>query len=109
MQQPLVVYITVPSEEVGLEIAHALVEQRLAACVSLAGPVTSVYRWQGKINEDIEVLLIAKTRAERFEEVFVPAVQALHPYDVPEIIALPVVAGAQNYLDWIDANVQPRE
>jgi periplasmic divalent cation tolerance protein len=98
----IVVLITVPSEEVGQAIARALVEQRLAACVNRLQPVHSLYTWEGKTTEDLELLLIVKSRAELFERL-VPAVKALHPYQVPEIIALPVVMGSQDYLDWIDS------
>jgi periplasmic divalent cation tolerance protein len=97
----VIVYITTPDVQTAEDIAAALIERQLAACVNLT-PVRSIYRWKGQINREDEVLLIVKTRADLFEEQLVPAVQALHPYEVPEIIALPVVMGAPGYLKWID-------
>ncbi|MBN1286538.1 MAG: divalent-cation tolerance protein CutA [Anaerolineae bacterium] len=106
MEKYIVALITAPTKGIGAQIARALVEQRLAACVSIVEPVTSIYTWAGQVHEDAEVLLIAKTQAAHFAEKFVPAVQALHPYDVPEIIALPITAGAPSYLDWIGETVK---
>jgi periplasmic divalent cation tolerance protein len=99
----ILVVITVPSAEVGEAIAQALLDQRLAACVNRLAPVHSLYTWEGKPTRDQELLLIVKSRADLFADRLVPAVKALHPYDVPEIIALPVVMGSQDYLDWIDS------
>ena len=98
----IVVLITVPSIEVGEEVANALLEQNLAACVNIVAPIRSLYTWEDKICDDEEMLLIAKSRAELFENQLVPAVQAIHPYEVPEIIALPILMGSKSYLDWID-------
>ena len=100
----IVVMITVPSKEVGEQIANALLEQNLAACVNIISPIRSLYMWEGKICDDEELLLIVKSRAELFEDQLVPAVQAAHPYDVPEIIALPILMGSKSYLDWIDGS-----
>lgn len=99
--QSIVVLITAPSRDVGRQIARALLEQHLAACVNMIGPISSLYSWEGQIQDDEEVLLVVKSRAELFEGHLVPVVQAVHPYDVPEIIALPIQMGSQNYLDWI--------
>lgn len=99
--QPMIVLITAPSQDVAKEIAVALVENRLAACVNILGPIRSVYRWEEKIHDNEETLLIVKSRAELIESQLIPAVQAIHPYQVPEIIALPVVMGLHSYLDWI--------
>lgn len=101
--QELVVLITAPSTEVAEKLAHALVEARLAACVNLLPAVQSIYRWEGQVQSEQEILMLVKTRLELFESQLVPAVKALHPYQVPEIIALPLVAGSQSYLDWIRA------
>jgi periplasmic divalent cation tolerance protein len=98
----IIVLITVPSEQVGEQIATALLEANLAACVNMVAPIRSLYTWEGVINDDEEMLLIVKSRAEFFESRLVPAVQAVHPYDVPEIIALPILMGSKSYLDWID-------
>lgn len=99
----IVVFITAPSEDSGRQIAKALLEKKLAACVNIVAPVNSLYIWQGEIHDDEEVLLIVKTRAGLFEDELIPAVKAVHPYDVPEIIALPVLLGDLGYLDWIEA------
>ena len=99
----LLVLITVPSTEVGEAIAQALLDQRLAACVNRLEPVLSFYTWEGKQTRDQELLLKVKSRADLFAEQLVPAVKSIHPYQVPEIIALPVVMGSQDYLDWIDS------
>ncbi len=100
--QFVVVLITVPSQEVGEKIATGLVEKQLAACVNILPEINSIYAWKGDIHSDQEVLLVVKTRAELFEGQLVPAVQAMHPYQVPEVIALPVVMGLGSYLDWIE-------
>ncbi len=105
MGEYIVVLITVPSKEIGTVIAKALLEQKLAACVNVVSPINSLYTWKGETCSDEEVLLVVKTKAAIFEDKFVPAVQAVHPYDVPEIIALPIIMGSKSYLDWIDAEV----
>lgn len=99
-----VVLITVPSEEVARSIARALVEERLAACVNILPGLTSVYRWQGEVVEDQEVLLIVKTTTFAFPRLK-ERVLALHPYTVPEIIALPIAEGHGAYLSWLRENV----
>ena len=95
----VVVYITASSRDEARALARALVEERLAACVNLL-PVESVYRWQGAVEEAAEVLLVVKTRRARLDAL-AARVRALHSYDVPEIIALPLVAGSPPYLQWI--------
>jgi periplasmic divalent cation tolerance protein len=102
----LVVFITTPSVDIGQQIADALVEKGLAACVNIISPINSIYLWQGKRQSDEEALLIAKTTEDLFSEKLVPAVQEIHPYDVPEIIALPIVFGSESYLDWIDESTE---
>ena len=97
----LVVYITVPSREVGQEIANVLVEGKLAACVNIVPGISSIYHWQGDIEQDDELLLIAKTRGVFFDRL-ASTVKRIHPYDVPEVIALPIIAGSNEYLAWID-------
>lgn len=99
--QPIVVLITAPSNDVARQIAQLLVEQKLAACVNIIPKITSIYSWEGKIQEDEELLLIAKSWLELFASQFVPAVQSIHPYQVPEILALPINNGLQTYLDWM--------
>lgn len=83
-------------------IARTLVERRLAACVQIVGPITSVYRWKGKIETAGEWLCLIKSRAESYGAVE-QAIRSLHPYELPEIIAVPVAAGSRDYLDWLRA------
>jgi periplasmic divalent cation tolerance protein len=97
----IVILITAPSLEVGKQIARRLIEQNLAACVNIISPALSIYRWEGQIQEDEETLLIVKSRAELFIDHVIPTVKAIHPYQVPEIIALPIQAGLDAYLEWL--------
>jgi periplasmic divalent cation tolerance protein len=105
MTDVLVVLATAPSADKGAEIARALVEGRLAACGNVVPGVRSIYRWQGKVQDEGEVLLVLKTTRARF-----PALRerllALHPYEVPEVLALPVEAGSEPYLAWVDAETR---
>ena len=108
MTDALVVLITAPKEEDAAAMANALVEGRLAACVNIIRQVRSIYRWQGKIEDDQEVLMIAKTRKECFAEL-VNKVKELHTYSVPEIIALPIVDGFESYLGWLKEETGSKE
>lgn len=97
--------VTCPDPRVAESIARALVEERLAACGNVVGPVTSVYRWKGRMHRDSEVLLLLKTRrglVRRCTE----RVTSLHPYELPEILALPVVGGLPAYLAWVDSETR---
>ncbi len=98
----LVVLVTTPTIEAGQEIAHKLVTDKLAACVNILPGMTSIYTWDGEVCDDSEVLLIIKTSADLFEDLSA-IVQGLHPYDVPEVIALPITTGSEKYLNWINA------
>ena len=100
----IVVYVTVSSSDEGKRIAKALVEERLAACVNQLPGVRSTYRWQGKIEESSEELLIIKTNKDLFTALQ-QRVCELHSYAVPEVIAVPVIAGAEAYLQWLDEQV----
>ena len=100
--QAIIVLITAPSQEVARGIATTLLEQKLAACVNVLPGIHSYYTWKGKTQEDQEVLLFVKTRMALFERYLIPAVRAVHPYELPEIIALPIQAGLEGYLKWID-------
>ena len=102
---PIFVIVTAPDNQVARKIAHALLEQEIAACVNISPSWTSIYRWEGKVQEDIEVLLFIKTLAGLFESKLIPAVQEHHPYEVPEIIILPIAAGESKYLEWITDSV----
>lgn len=97
---------TAPDGETAARIARALVEERLAACVNLVPAVRSIYRWQGRVEDDAEVLLVIKTRAERVDALG-ERLRALHPYELPELVALPVTAGLAPYLDWVAAEAAP--
>lgn len=101
----IVIFCTVPDRESGERISRVLVEERLAACVNLVPGLSSIYRWQGHIQQDTECLLLIKSTAARFE-VLADRLRGLHPYDIPEIIALPVSAGDPAYLNWISENTQ---
>ena len=105
MTSAIVVLVTVGSEQEAETIATALLEERLAACVNVASPVRSLYRWEGRIADDREWQLIIKTQARLFEAL-AARVRALHSYDVPEIIALPVLAGTTDYVDWIQSETK---
>jgi periplasmic divalent cation tolerance protein len=94
--------VTAPDAETGRRIARALVEERLAACVNVLPGVHSIYRWKGAVEEADEVMLVAKTRAER-AAALAARVRALHPYELPEVVVLPVRGGSRAYLQWVAA------
>jgi periplasmic divalent cation tolerance protein len=96
----LLVIANAPDASCAARIAETLVEQGLAACVNILTPCQSVYRWQGKIERAEEIPLLVKTRRARYAEVEA-AIRTLHPYEVPEIIAVPLHAGLPAYLNWI--------
>lgn len=96
----LLVMSNVPDEKMAVEIARRLVEQGLAACVNILPTVRSIYRWQDAVEEATELTLLIKTVQSRYAEVEI-AIKAMHSYDVPEIIALPITEGLPAYLDWI--------
>lgn len=100
----VVVLVTVPSAEVGERIAAAVVPERLAACVNILPGLRSIFFWEGRVEDEQEVLLLMKTRAERLAALEA-RVRALHPYSVPGFIALPVVAGHEPYLAWVADSV----
>ncbi len=96
----VVVLVTAPSAEKAAELGRALVEERLAACANVLPAVRSISRGEGKVHAEPEALVLLKTTRERFEALRARTL-ALHPYEVPEVIALPVVAGSAAYLEWI--------
>ncbi len=96
----IVVLVTAGSEAEAEVLAETLVEEGLAACVNIVAPVRSVYRWKGDICRDQELLLLVKSRRDRFEKIEA-RVRALHSYDVPEVIAVPICDGSEPYLQWI--------
>ena len=97
----IVVLVTAGSAEEGARIGRALVEERLAACVNVVGPIRSIYRWEGAVEEAEEHLLVVKARAADLAALDA-RVRALHSYDVPEVLALSVTGGAAGYLAWLD-------
>jgi len=101
----IVVFVTCGSEDEALKIARALVEEKLAACANMISPLRSIYRWEGKICDEKESLLVIKTRQSLFEDL-AKRVKALHSYSVPEIIALPITEGSPTYLNWIEENTK---
>lgn len=101
-----VVLMTAPDAETGEKLARALVEARLAACVNLLPGVRSIYRWQGAVQSESEVLLVAKTRADR-TAALTARVRDLHPYDVPEVLELAAGGGHLAYLDWVRQETLP--
>lgn len=96
----VVALVTCPDEETALSLARALVDERLAACVNVAGRVRSIYRWKGAVEEADERLLVIKARADRLEALAARLAE-LHPYDVPELLTFPVERGLGPYLDWV--------
>lgn len=95
-----VVLITAPNEDTAEKVAKALVEERLAACVNVLPGVRSIYRWQGRVEDERELLLVVKTATDRMTRLM-QRVQEIHPYACPEVLALPVDAGTPAYLDWV--------
>jgi len=94
------VFCTAPDTDTARRIASALVEYRLAACVNLLPGIESIYRWEGEVKSDAEVLLMIKARSADYA-LLETRIRALHPYELPEIIAVPLIAGLPAYLDWV--------
>jgi len=99
-QDVRVVLCTVPNEEVGLGLAKTLVNEKRVACVNIVPAIRSIYRWKGAICDDSELLLVMKTVQSQVEELS-QRVTELHPYETPELIALPIVGGLDAYLGWV--------
>lgn len=103
-RQPLVVLVTAPSEATAVEIGRTLVDEHLAACVSVVPGITSIYHWEGRREETAEALLLIKTRPEGYAALQ-RRVLELHPYSVPEVLGLPVVEGAPAYVQWVRESI----
>jgi periplasmic divalent cation tolerance protein len=101
----IVVLITAGSQEEGHRIATLLVSHNKAACVNIVPGVDSLFRWQGELDSARESLLVVKTRASLFPDI-VELIKSVHSYEVPEIIALPIIAGSEEYLEWLDNTCQ---
>ncbi len=97
----IVIFITAPNENEAAKIARSLVEARLAACVNILKNIRSIYTWQGNIEDDAEALMIVKTRKSLFDALSAK-VKEIHSYEVPEIIALPIIEGSEDYLQWLN-------
>jgi len=96
----LITLCTCPSQTVAEEIANSLVKQGIAACINIIPKVTSIYKWQGKLERDDEALMLIKTDRSRYQDLE-QALTTLHPYELPEIIAVPVEQGLTGYLNWV--------
>ncbi|XP_023545579.1 protein CutA, chloroplastic [Cucurbita pepo subsp. pepo] len=101
----IVVYVTVPNREAGKKLAESIVKEKLAACVNIVPGIESVYQWKGEIQTDAEELLIIKTR-QSLLGALTDHVKANHPYEVPEVIALPINGGSMEYLEWIKSSTK---
>jgi len=101
MKSYIQISTTTETKEQAQTIAQHLVEAKLAACVQITGPTTSIYRWKGKVENAQEWLCLIKTRDDLFKKVEA-AIKKLHPYETPEIIAMPIVKGSKEYMKWID-------
>lgn len=108
MSQHIQVVTTTDKRDDAVAIARALIEQRLAACVQIVGPITSVYRWKGQIETAEEWQCWAKSRHDRYAHIE-QAIRQTHPYEEPEILAVPMTAASASYLAWLDAQVAPQE
>ena len=101
----IVILITARDKKEAHKIAKALLKNKLAACVNIIGGLSSIFRWQGKIDQAKETLLIVKSKKEKFEKI-VKLVKSAHSYAVPEIIAMPIVSGFKPYLNWINDSIR---
>jgi len=109
MKDAVVILVTCSTAEEADRIAGRLVEERLAACVNIAGRVRSLFHWKGTLERETEFLLVIKTRRERFDAISA-RVRELHSYETPEIIGVPILLGCEDYLDWIfDSTAGTRE
>lgn len=103
----ILVLTNAPDHAVAAALAKALLEERLAACVNIGGPVESIYHWRGRIETGQEVPVVIKTRSALYSRVGA-VIQKIHPYDMPEIIAIPVVDGDEKYLEWLAGETAAR-
>jgi periplasmic divalent cation tolerance protein len=104
--EPLLVLTNLPDRATAERLAESLFEQKVAACVNILAPCRSVYRWKGAVQHDEEHPMLVKTTAERYPELEA-AIRAGHPYELPEIVAVPIVRGLAAYLQWVDSETRP--
>ncbi len=100
-----VIFITTSSLDEAEKIGRALVEEKLVACANIISPIRSIYRWQGKICDDKEALIILKTKKKLFKQIE-NRVKALHSYEVPEVISMPIIEGSNKYLSWLESETK---
>ena len=98
---------TVPDRKTALRIGEKLLEDKLCACFQIVGPINSLYRWKGKIEKDEEFLCLIKTRENLIEKIE-ESLRKMHPYEVPEFLVIPVVAGSADYISWLDSELLPK-
>ena len=106
MSHVILVLTTVPSDALGEELATALVSERLAACVNISAPMTSIYRWKGNVERDTERQLVIKTTVDRVK-VLQQRIKELHSYELPEFIVIELSGGSEAYLHWVATETQP--
>ena len=106
MTDKVVIMVTASSRRECRKIARRLIEEKLAACVSITQPIQSVYRWEGKVEQSKEFLMFIKTNRDLFPQIKAE-IALIHSYHTPEIICLPIIDGSPNYLQWISDSVQP--
>ena len=106
MSPYVVVIVTAANREEAVKIVRSLLEERLIACANIVGPVSSIFWWEGKIDEASEFLVFMKSHENHFERLS-ERVTEIHSYDVPEIIALPIIKGSPSYLEWLSDSLQP--
>ena len=106
-KQYTLVLVSVPSNQIGEEIADVLINKQLAACVTILPTTSSIYTWKGETRHEQEALILIKTRLDLFDEKLIPAIRAIHPYEVPEILAVPITTGSKDYLEWMDRVMLP--
>ena len=107
MTEYIQVFTTTDTKENARQVARRVVEKNLAACAQIIGPISSIFWWKNNINEEEEWLIIIKSRKDLYEELE-QAIRKAHKYEIPEILAVPVVAGAKSYLEWLDGEVEGR-
>ena len=108
MTDALLVFTTLPSADKAAEIAKLLVDEKLVACANLLPAIRSIYRWQDKVVDEGEILLLIKSSEDRFEAIR-SRIRSLHSYQVPEVISIPIIAGDAEYLHWLDKAVGSRQ
>jgi len=108
MTDTRIVLTTVADKDDATRLAHELIERRVAACVNIVGPIGSIYRWQGQVQDDSEFLLLIKTTAEQTLQLRA-ALKSLHHYELPECVELSVTGGSEEYLAWVAAEVSGKQ